>query len=117
MQKAHINISDVASGTVSVDCHFASGSQTKGCIIVVETERNTDNNECCEFAALRDNADEARAVVVLPKEAHTLLVYDDKGRINHPAFNTTISILQLPGYQEIGMYVQELCTHHRILVG
>ena len=92
-----VHMSKVACGIVNINCHFASGSQTKGCIIVVETERNTGNNECCEFAALRENADEARAVVVLPKEAHTLLVYDDKGRSNHPALNTTISILQLPG--------------------
>ena len=81
------------SGYIDITCHFAEGSNAKGCRITAIRVQEYNTSTTCEFIAYREEEDKATVTVVLPNEKYTLLVHDyETGSNNNPAFTTTLSL-------------------------
>ena len=89
MSIAHL--SDQDGSVVHITCHFALGSQIKGCIIIIFNELNLEQ---CEYTATREEGStEGTISVMLPRGEYTVVVYDDEDvEVKNPAYNSTIKI-------------------------
>ena len=93
VQRVEIGTQNDQEGYVDITCHFAQGSETKGCrIIIAQVEQE---NEFCKLAVpiAEENAD-ATVTIGLPKGSYTVLVYDidDNEIVGNPAFSGTVTI-------------------------
>ena len=91
-----------------ITCHFAQGSQIKGCRIIISQnidKLNQGRNENCEFTANREgDSTETMISVVLQKGNYTVVVYDDEDAVvENPAYTTTITISSSSLMQTSGM--------------
>ena len=84
-------IREKSSRQYEITCYFASGSEVKGCRIVIISERRD-----CELhttATRQEGAGDAVVNVTLPTGEYSVVVYDDElVTAENPAFNTTLSV-------------------------
>ena len=84
---------DQLSGYIDITCHFAEGSNAKGCRITAISLQEYNTSTTCEFIAYREEEDKATISVILPNEKYTLLVHDYEAEADdNPAFTTTLSL-------------------------
>ena len=93
VQSVEIGTRNDREGYVDITCHFAQGSETKGCrIIIAQVEQEY---ELCTLAVpiAEENAD-ATVTIGLPKGSYTVLVYDidDNEIVENPAFSGTLTV-------------------------
>ena len=77
-------------------CHFAQGSDAKGCKIEAKPLHEYNNGSFCKLIVPRNLEDQATVTFTLPNGTHTILVYDEEDNVlvsSNPASNTTISLL------------------------
>ena len=104
VQTVEITPQDDVKEFTDITCHFALGSQVKGCIIVMsvdvddhEKKRIAELNidQCVhEYTATReDGSTEATITVMLPRGEYTVEVYDEEdAEVENPAYSTTVTI-------------------------
>ena len=92
VQSVEIRTQKDREGYVDITCHFAQGSDTKGCRIIVAQSDQLEGqrNKECELTVSRE---EATIAIRLPKGNYTISVYDSEDNIiGNAAFNTSITI-------------------------
>ena len=92
VQSVEIGTQKDREGYVDITCHFAQGSETKGCRIIVaqsdQLEEESDKN--CELTVSKE---ETTIAIRMPKGNYTISVYDYEDTVlGNAAFNTSITI-------------------------
>ena len=92
MSIAHL--SDQDGSVIHITCHFALGSQIKGCIIIISKNIDGLDKDYCEYTAAREEGStEGTISVMLPRGEYTVVVYDDEdAEVKNPAYNSTLKI-------------------------
>ena len=88
------HLSDQDGSVSHITCHFALGSQIKGCIIIIFKNIDGLDKDYCEYTATREEGStEGTISVMLPRGEYTVVVYDDEdAEFKTPAYNSTITI-------------------------
>ena len=92
VQRVEIGTQNDREGYFDITCHFAQGSETKGCRIIIaqsdQLEEESDKN--CELTVSKE---ETTIAFRLPKGNYTISVYDYEDTVlGNAAFNTSITI-------------------------
>ena len=87
---------DLHNEYVATTCHFAQGSEAKGCKIEAKPLQEYNNGSFCKLVAPRNLEDQATVIFTLPNGTYTILVYDEEDNAlasSNPASKSTISLL------------------------